>query len=277
MAYSKFHDPWHDADSALGGGDESTPLTAAALDHIETGIAAAIPDPGSATTAHALVWNGTAWVADTITNARVAANAAIAVSKLAPGSAGQILGVSSGTAAWIAAPFVAISAVTALPGSPTDGQEVIFTDSLTAPTYYWRFRYNSGSSSSYKWEFVGGIPRSQIVTAAENVATTAYSSGTTPLTFTAPLSGEYAIRTSATALFTAASSLAWWAAIQVNAVSIVEGICTTINGKWGTVYTETPLVAATASQVIRVMYKVESGLTVGMTPRSMIVTPLRCS
>jgi hypothetical protein len=27
---------------------------------------------------------------------------------------------------------------------------------VTAPTYQWRFRYNAGSSSSYKWEFVGG-------------------------------------------------------------------------------------------------------------------------
>jgi len=38
MAYVKYHDPWHDAASATGGGDTSTPLQAAALDHIEAGI-----------------------------------------------------------------------------------------------------------------------------------------------------------------------------------------------------------------------------------------------
>lgn len=39
MAYTKVHDPWHDANNALGGGDTSTPLTAAALDALENGIA----------------------------------------------------------------------------------------------------------------------------------------------------------------------------------------------------------------------------------------------
>lgn len=36
--YTKYNDPWADADSATGGGDESTPIPAAALDHIEAGI-----------------------------------------------------------------------------------------------------------------------------------------------------------------------------------------------------------------------------------------------
>lgn len=39
MPYTKYNDPWVDADSATGGGDESTPIPAAALDHIEEGIA----------------------------------------------------------------------------------------------------------------------------------------------------------------------------------------------------------------------------------------------
>ena len=45
---------------------------------------------------------------------------------------------------------------TTLPASPTDGQEHILVNSLTNPAYQWRFRYNAGSSSAYKWEFVGG-------------------------------------------------------------------------------------------------------------------------
>lgn len=44
---------------------------------------------------------------------------------------------------------------TTLPASPTDGQEHVLVDSVTAPTYQWRFRYNA-SGSTYKWEFVGG-------------------------------------------------------------------------------------------------------------------------
>lgn len=45
---------------------------------------------------------------------------------------------------------------TSLPAAPTDGLEAILVDSLTDPTYQWRFRYNAGSSSAYKWEFIGG-------------------------------------------------------------------------------------------------------------------------
>jgi hypothetical protein len=45
--------------------------------------------------------------------------------------------------------------VTSLSGS-TDGMEQILVDSLTAPTYEWRFRYNASATSTYKWEFVGG-------------------------------------------------------------------------------------------------------------------------
>lgn len=51
-----------------------------------------------------------------------------------------------------------IPVVTALPGSPTDGQEVILVDSLTVPTYAWRFRYVSGITDANKWLYCGGDP-----------------------------------------------------------------------------------------------------------------------
>jgi len=47
---------------------------------------------------------------------------------------------------------------TTLPANPSNGQEAILTDSVTNPTYTWRLRYNAGSSSAYKWEFIGGSP-----------------------------------------------------------------------------------------------------------------------
>src|SRR4029450_8789457 len=45
---------------------------------------------------------------------------------------------------------------TTLPASPSDGQQAVLVDSTTNPTYIWQFRYNAGSSSAYKWEYVGG-------------------------------------------------------------------------------------------------------------------------
>jgi hypothetical protein len=55
-------------------------------------------------------------------------------------------------------PPAAVGYGTTLPGSPVDGQEYVLVDSTTAPTFQWRFRYNAGSASTYKWEFVGGAP-----------------------------------------------------------------------------------------------------------------------
>lgn len=48
---------------------------------------------------------------------------------------------------------------TTLPASPNNGQEAILVDSLTNPSYQWRFRYNANSTSAYKWEFIGGAPK----------------------------------------------------------------------------------------------------------------------
>jgi len=45
---------------------------------------------------------------------------------------------------------------TSLPASPVDGQEAILVDSLTAPTYSWRFRYVASITDAYKWVCVGG-------------------------------------------------------------------------------------------------------------------------
>jgi len=53
-----------------------------------------------------------------------------------------------------------ISVVTSLPASPYDGQEVILTDSLTAPTYSWRLIYLAAITDAYKWLCIGGDAKS---------------------------------------------------------------------------------------------------------------------
>lgn len=83
---------------------------------------------------------------------------------------------------------------TSLPVSPTDGQEAILVDSLTNPTYQWRFRYNAGSTSTYKWEFVGGIP---ILAGPQGSLTTATNATwldlTSGPTLTVPRAGVYIV------------------------------------------------------------------------------------
>jgi hypothetical protein len=42
-----------------------------------------------------------------------------------------------------------------LPYAPVDGQEHILVDSVTAPTWSWRCRYNASSTDTYKWDVAG--------------------------------------------------------------------------------------------------------------------------
>ena len=61
-------------------------------------------------------------------------------------------------APWSAPPPSPIPYGTTLPTVTYDGMEAILVDSVTNPSYQWRFRYNAGSTSAYKWEFIGGVP-----------------------------------------------------------------------------------------------------------------------
>ena len=55
----------------------------------------------------------------------------------------------------VAAPSI----VTSLPGSPIDGQEVIFQNAgMAAAGVAWHLRYRAGATGAYKWEFLGGAP-----------------------------------------------------------------------------------------------------------------------
>jgi hypothetical protein len=165
MPYTKYNDPWVDADAATGGGDESTPIVAAALDHIESGISAAaatadaaIPAPGSPSTNDGLFWDGNDWVADTIDNAKVASNAAIAVSKLASGSASDVLATSGGAAAWaslltvLAAVSVTASfAPTKITQDASDATNVAHTDTIGVKMTVGKFqivKYSTGFTAA---------------------------------------------------------------------------------------------------------------------------------
>ena len=76
-----------------------------------------------------------------------------------------------------------------LPASPYDGQEAVLVDSVTNPTYQWRFRYNAGSTSAYKWEFVGGTDVVAGGGAFASNAASAWQGG--PTIFTLPRAGDY--------------------------------------------------------------------------------------
>lgn len=82
---------------------------------------------------------------------------------------------------------------TTLPSSPPDGTIVNYdtgTDGVV-----WQLRYDSGSASAYKWQFVGGPAlRSNVQTDEGTTAVVSYANlATTGPQLTVPLVGEYDI------------------------------------------------------------------------------------
>lgn len=76
------------------------------------------------------------------------------------------------TATPVAAPSTNPTYGTTFPATPANGQEHVLVDSVTNPTYQWRFRYNASSTSPYRWEFVGGSAAYAEVTASEGPGST---------------------------------------------------------------------------------------------------------
>ena len=104
--------------------------------------------------------------------------------------------------------------VSTLPSSPVDGQEVYYQASGDMATngIVWHLRYRSGSSSSYKWEYIGGPP-----IYSENVAaaTRAVSGGTaradipSGIDRSVPVAGNYLVTHTAIIHLGAAGSNRW--------------------------------------------------------------------
>jgi hypothetical protein len=128
----------------------------------------------------------------------IAASANDTAARLGVGSDGQVLTADAAQALgvkWAAPPSGVIGIGTTLPASPTDGQEYILTDSLTAPTYQWRLRYTASITDANKWVFLGG---DSVVTSNaidENLgATTAQWLDTATITRVfVPRAGEYEV------------------------------------------------------------------------------------
>lgn len=99
---------------------------------------------------------------------------------------------------WVAA---GVQLVTALPGSPADGQECYFQSSAMATDgVAWHLRYRSASASAYKWEFLGGAALLTGSVNARTVTSTTYVAiPTDPCTLTIPLAGDYDITIQAAA------------------------------------------------------------------------------
>jgi len=80
--------------------------------------------------------------------------------------------------------------------TPYDGMEILLTDSFANPVFMWHFRYNVGSGSAYKWEFVGGTEYVGYSSANVNVPTVNTWTNIVASTILPPRGGEYTLKSS---------------------------------------------------------------------------------
>ena len=88
--------------------------------------------------------------------------------------------------------FAPSALVTSLPADPVDGQVINYdtgTDGVV-----WHFRYDAGSASAYKWQFVGGAPLYNEVTTDQGTASGVPTDlATVGPSLTNPLAGDWIV------------------------------------------------------------------------------------
>lgn len=168
---------------------------------------------------------------------------------------------------------------TSLPASPFDGQEYVLVDSLTAPTYTWRFRFNSGSSSAYKWEFVGGTPVRLENGGGPSITSTTYVDLTTPVSITVARAGDYSFRFGGSIYNSATSGSVYLALYKNAAASDADSVSIqnvpTINNVFS-LAKETSATIAAAGGIAKLQARVSGGTGV-YAQCFLYVTPLRVS
>lgn len=167
-----------------------------------------------------------------------------------------------------------------LPASPVNGQEAILVDSLTAPTFVWRFRYNAGSSSPYKWEFIGGAPASIMVSAAETLASAGswLNLATNGPLLAVPRNGDYLA--SAFSVHNAGTTVP-----NTFQLGLAVGDTTPLYGatgfplatatQYGNLSVRGNFTGLTAGQIVKMRYQMSAGTSGWVGGRVMEVIPVR--
>jgi hypothetical protein len=165
----------------------------------------------------------------------------------------------------------------AFPGSPIDGQEHILTDGTVNPPYTWRFRYNA-ASTSYKWEFIGGMPLMNEVATQE--ASTALSTEVNLATvgpqITIPRTGFYLTYWNATVTRDTSGHVYVRGNTNGDAGSIGSMTTNFSNNGWVNPYRQAVL-SLTAGQILRMRYYSDTAGTMTWKDRSLAVIPIRCT
>lgn len=192
-----------------------------------------------------------------------------------PDSSGFIILASSQAARLAAAALPQY--VTSLPSSPVDGQTVVYAADATNGVM-WTLRYRAASSSSYKWEFVGGTSMATYgATTSRSTTSTTYTALTgEAIEVTVPLAGDYRIEhgfakgyLNATGYFEQTVKLGTAAASGANGVMIENALNTWTSSSLSLVAT-----GLAASSVLALQHQVNTG-TAAFQRRWLTAVPVR--
>jgi len=178
-------------------------------------------------------------------------------------------------------PAAALSYGTTLPGSPVDGQEAILVDSVTAPTYQWRFRYNAGGGT-YKWEFVGGSPLASEVYTLESTASGTYVDLTTVgPQVTLPRSGDYDFHFGASGFSSTSATTGLRVAVKIAAIATTDNESLVISSNVASFEQSSArwlrMPGRTASDVCKLQYLTTAAVSASFRRRWLHCLPLRVS
>lgn len=165
------------------------------------------------------------------------------------------------------------SLVTALPGSPTDGQEIVFTDSLTAPTYMWSLRYLAATG---KWHGHGGSVLISVEAGQTPGSVGAYLDlATVGPSFTLPLAGDYNFAWGAEQTSDPGGARDFHVALKFGAAATVDADSAQSRRNIGPASRERPYTGLAAAMVVKLQYKTVNFTDYAIGKRWLRVTPVK--
>jgi len=167
--------------------------------------------------------------------------------------------------------------VSALPGSPVDGDVCYYQDAAMATAgTVWQLRYRSGGGTS-KWEFIGGAPLySSVATSGSTSSSSFVAIGAGPA-IALPLAGDYLISIGA-GITTPTAGQSSWMSYDIGGTTAIEadGIETFITNANQTLAAQqrTQLKTGLTAVTLTAKYK-STGGTAFFTTRWMTAAPVR--
>lgn len=171
--------------------------------------------------------------------------------------------------------------VTSLPSSPIDGQEIIYVADATKGVL-WHLKYNLGSASAYKWEFIGGSSLDAFVQTSEATTSTSYVDlATVGPSVTLALAGDYALEYGFGAFAGANQTLDMDGSPRIAAtaasdldLAFISAVGTGSSAS-GSISTRRVKTAIAASSLVKLQYKLSSAGTGTFHRRWLKATPIR--